>query len=191
VDEIDPKLRAKYAFLFKEREMMAPSERRWKWVRRDCLPDDMLKILSIGASTKEKTKDDDKDNKGGQNVNKDDGEDFITQLNLKNWLELDYQDVNEVKEISGLLKEERIKGMKFSFTYHVQVLSKMVDQFKPANLDEIRLKINILLYLIGTLFMTVRTELGFFNRDQWNETASRINQLLDLVSVPEFQESLI
>jgi len=46
LDEIDPKLKAKYHFLFKPREEMTPSERRWKWVRRDCLPEEMIKIIS-------------------------------------------------------------------------------------------------------------------------------------------------
>lgn len=45
---IDPKLRMKYAFLFKPYEERAPIERRWKWVRKDCLPEDMLIILNAG-----------------------------------------------------------------------------------------------------------------------------------------------
>lgn len=32
-DEIDTKLRKKYAFLWKEREEMTAEERRWKWVK--------------------------------------------------------------------------------------------------------------------------------------------------------------
>jgi hypothetical protein len=47
-DDIDAKLKQKYIFLFKAREDMKPDERRWKWVRQDCLPDDMKKILGVG-----------------------------------------------------------------------------------------------------------------------------------------------
>ena len=62
----------------------------------------------------------------------------------------------------------------------------MVREFKPKNLDEKRLKVNVLLYLIGTLFMTVKSDIGFFTREQWTETCQRINSLLDMVQEPDF-----
>ena len=66
----------------------------------------------------------------------------------------------------------------------------MVNQFKPASVEDYRLKTNVLLYLIGTQFMTVRKDIGFFTKEQWQETAMRINQLLDLVSLPAFEGQL-
>jgi len=43
----------------------------------------------------------------------------------------------------------------------------MVNQFKPASVEDYRLKTNVLLYLIGTQFMTVRKDIGFFTKEQW------------------------
>ena len=63
-----------------------------------------------------------------------------------------------------VLKEERTKG-RFSHSYHVKVLTCMVNQFSPTNLDQQRLKVNVYTYLINTLFMTVRTDIGFFDRE--------------------------
>ena len=41
----DPKLRAKYPFLWKPLEEWKPSERRWKWVKKECLPLDLKDLL--------------------------------------------------------------------------------------------------------------------------------------------------
>lgn len=70
---------------------MTPSERRWKWVRRDCLPEEMIKILS-GPSKVKKPEDGTPDPNAPVTGKVDAGltEDFITQLNVKNWLELEY-----------------------------------------------------------------------------------------------------
>ena len=41
----DPKLKAKYPFLWKPPEEWLPSERRWKWVKKECLPLDLKNLL--------------------------------------------------------------------------------------------------------------------------------------------------
>lgn len=57
-------------------------------------------------------------------------------------------------------------------------------------IDDYRLKTNVQIYLINTMFLTVRKDIGFFTKEQWQETAMRINQLIDLVSTPIFGSQL-
>ena len=52
--EIPAKLRQKYAFLWKTREEMTASERRWKWVKEDCLPDDLKSLMQKLKGGKQK-----------------------------------------------------------------------------------------------------------------------------------------
>lgn len=113
-----------------------------------------------------KTCKEDKDGNSVTSVTEVKVDDELDQPNFKirRELELDYKEVKNVKETLEVLKSERLKG-KFDTYYHVKVLNCMVDQFKPDNLDEKRLKVNVTLYLIGTLFMTIKTDLGYFDRD--------------------------
>lgn len=53
-DEIDPKLRKKYAFLWKDREEMTPEERRWKWVKKENLPQDLNELIEKLSAKKPK-----------------------------------------------------------------------------------------------------------------------------------------
>ena len=122
-DVIDNKLKQKYIFLFKAREDMTPTERRWKWVRQDCLPEDMKEILQIGKKKKKEKEDKKKLSKKGDT---DDEDDYITKVNVRNDLELDYTEYANVHDILKILKEERRKE-RFNFNYHAQVLSKMAD----------------------------------------------------------------
>ena len=43
--EIPAKLKQKYAFLWKTREEMTASERRWKWVKKESLPTDLVQLM--------------------------------------------------------------------------------------------------------------------------------------------------
>ena len=43
--EIDSKTRAKYAFLWKPEENWTPQEKRWKWVKKECLPPELLELM--------------------------------------------------------------------------------------------------------------------------------------------------
>lgn len=43
--EIHPKMKQKYAFLWRSREEMTASERRWKWVKKEALPVDLSKLM--------------------------------------------------------------------------------------------------------------------------------------------------
>jgi hypothetical protein len=125
---MDEMLQKKYGFLRKAREDMAPSEKRWKWVLKECLPLDMLKYIALGQ-TKKKTKDKDakKDGKEEKGINADadeteKGPGFI----VDNKLELDYKIVKNVEESIEILKAERLKG-KFNSIYHLKVLNLIVD----------------------------------------------------------------
>jgi hypothetical protein len=58
-----------------------------------------------------------------------------------------------------------LKG-KFNPIYHAKVLNLVVDQFNnPQSIAEKRLQINVTFYLIGTLFLTIKSDLGFFERE--------------------------
>ncbi len=67
----------------------------------------------------------------------------------------------------------------------------MADQMPVDNNDifEIRLKVNVLIMLVGTLIQTART-IGVLSREEWLETNRRVNQLLVLVQRPLFVKSL-
>ena len=169
--DIDPKVRNKYAFLFKQREEMNPIERRWKWVKKDCLPADLVALMdSLGKKGKKKKSDKER---GGQAQNDkidadeaeaETGADFVTQVNFRNDLQVDYSISQNVRERLEILNQERIKG-KFSASFHVQVLTLMADQMKQASDSDILLKINVVIYLIGTLFQTTNKSAGFLPRD--------------------------
>ena len=53
-------------------------------------------------------------------------DDIVTQLNTLKLLEADYTKIYEVQQNMEELKQERIKG-KYDTSYHVQVLTKMVE----------------------------------------------------------------
>jgi len=55
-NEINPKLAAKYSFLFKKRDEMTPAERRWKWVKKAALPKDLVELMEKLANKKLKKK---------------------------------------------------------------------------------------------------------------------------------------
>lgn len=59
--------------------------------------------------------------------------------------------------------------------FHVQILTKMADQMPVDNNDifEIRLKVNVLIMLVGTLIQTART-IGVLTREEWLETNRRV-----------------
>lgn len=129
---------------------MKPDERRWKWVRQDCLPEDMKKVLGIGQKIK-KEKEAKKEAEGpveGEVVEEEFKE---TKVAISNYHELDYTDPANVYETMKKLKEER-RSTKYKQNYHILVLSKIVDEFKPISLNDIRHKVNAYLLLIGTTF---------------------------------------
>ena len=79
------------------------------------------------------------------------GADFVTQVHARNDLVVDYTNSFNVSEHLEFLKKERIKG-KFSADYHVRVMNLMVDNMPDYQESDIRLKVEVLLLLIGTIF---------------------------------------
>ena len=67
----------------------------------------------------------------------------------------------------------------------------MADQMPADSLDlnEIRLKVNVLVLLIGTLLQSAKTG-SVLTREDWLVTIRRVQQLLTLVSKPQFIKSL-
>lgn len=106
--EIPAKLRQKYAFLWKTREEMTASERRWKWVKKDALPADLQKIMDMLMGGKKKKGEDgeDDDDKKRPNEQKDkdqDIEDAMTKIK-RDYLSIDFTQYPNVNEILDELK---------------------------------------------------------------------------------------
>ena len=55
--------------------------------------------------------------------------------------------------------------------------------------EDIKLKISVILYLIGTIFQTARSR-NVLSREQWIDTAQLIFKVLELVDTPEFKAAL-
>jgi len=99
----------------------------------------MMQILNIGQKKKKEKKE---KGKALSNKSKEEEEEFKeTKVAISNYHELDYTDPVNVYETMKKLKEER-RSTKFKQNYHVLVLSKIVDEFTPISLDDIRQKVN-------------------------------------------------
>lgn len=75
--------------------------------------------------------------------------------------------------------------------FHIQVLTRMADQMPTDSSDlfETKLKVNVLVLLIGTLLQSPKTG-TVLSRDDWLITIKRVQQLLTLVQKPAFVKSL-
>jgi len=71
------------------------------------------------------------------------------------------------------------------------VLCKIIDEFKPQTLEDIRYIVGAQLLMIGTTFKMVPQDPGFLNREGWVDICTRIEQMLELISRPEYKESLL
>ena len=111
----DPKLRAKYPFIWKPLEEWQPSERRWKWVKKECLPLDLKNLLY--KPEKEGKKEKEKVRVEGPNNENEAKEEFMTIVNTQQWLQDDYRIIVNVRDNLEALKQQRLKG-KFDSKYH-------------------------------------------------------------------------
>lgn len=111
---------------------MIPEERRWKWVKKEALPEDLAELmekLSRKKSKKVKAAPSDalKDKKGAEDGTADNAaSEFVTTVRTRNDLLVDYTIMQNVRERLEILTQERFKG-KFNMLFHVQVLTLMAD----------------------------------------------------------------
>lgn len=97
--------------------------------------------------------------------------------------------MQNVKDRLEILTQERFKG-KYSAQFHVQVLTRMVDMMPESDdLRDLRIKVSVLVYLIGTYSQTVKT-IGVLGSKDWHETLYCIERLLKTVQTPAFRKSL-
>lgn len=54
--EINAKLRSKYSWLWKTREEMTATERRWKWVKVESYPEELKTLIEMLKSSGKKKK---------------------------------------------------------------------------------------------------------------------------------------
>ena len=78
----------------------------------------------------------------------------MTQIKRDYLLE-DFTVIPTVKEVLALLKEERLKS-KFSAEYHAEVLQKITEQMPCTKPEEIKMKIEVIIQQVATLFQTTR-----------------------------------
>ena len=95
----------------------------------------------------------------------DSKDEFITVVNTQQWLQDDYTITVNVKENLDSLKQQRLKG-KFDSQYHAKVLQKMIDEMPAKSQDEVKLKINVIIYLVSTLFQTAKSG-SVLSREEW------------------------
>ena len=151
--EIHPKLRSKYGFLWKQREEMTASERRWKWVKKESLPVDLTKLMDQLMGSKKKKKEDREEGAEGDEQKEKDAvekEDFLTEIK-RDYLNMDFSIYPTCQEILAELKAERMK-VKYSAEYHTLVLQKIFDEMPCVESHEIKMKIEVITYLVSTLF---------------------------------------
>ena len=163
---------------------MTPAERRWKWVRPSELPEDLQELMAKLSKKKSKKQGEKLDrHQKRDHADSSSEEEFVTVVKTRDELTTDYSLPLKVKESLEVLTQERFKG-KFSSSFHVQVLSRMADMMLESdNLSEIKLKVNVLVYLIGTFIQSVKT-VGVLNRTNWLMAVERMHQLLILVQKP-------
>lgn len=108
--------------MFKDREDLTPLERRWKWVKEECYPEDLEKLIGIlkgGKKPKNADENDDENEKKTKEVvDPNTKEYFETVLKTRDDLEIDYTNLYNVKTRLEILTEEKFKG-KYSAKFHV------------------------------------------------------------------------
>jgi hypothetical protein len=103
-EEIDPKIRTKFSFLFKERDEMIPEERRWTWVKKEALPEDLCELMEKlsrkkGKKVKAAPTEAQKDKKGAEDGAADiNASEFVTTVRTRNDLLVDYTIIHNVRE---------------------------------------------------------------------------------------------
>jgi len=175
-------------FLWKSREEMTATERRWKWVKKESLPADLVTLMDKLRKPSKADKQVDEDGNEQKKVReeKEVREDVMTQIK-RDYLNDDFTLFPICKEVIDLLKEERMKS-KFSADYHAQVLDKIFLTMPSVEPHEIKTKIEVISMQVNMLFQTARS--SFLKRDQWVTVHERVNQLLELAQTPHFIEAL-
>lgn len=148
---------------------MTADERRWKWVKKEKMPEDLTELIEKLSTKKEKKTRERliyKPTDAAIDTNEEETE-YITTVKTRNDLFIDYTNIANVKERLEILKLERVKG-KFNMGFHVQVLTRIADMMveNQNDLFEIKLKVNVLVLLCTTLIQTAKT-VGVLSRDDW------------------------
>lgn len=86
------------------------------------------------------------------------------------------------------LKAERVKT-KYSADYHVQVLTKILETMPSVEPHEIKMKVDVVILLVGTIFQTAKST-TFLSREDWVTVCGHVKSLLQLAQNPEFLKGL-
>ena len=85
-EQADKKLQAKYPFCWKPHDEWKPSERRWLWVKKEALPEDLRKLLYKEKPKKVKKEEENPGSGPGTSgpaVIEDSKDEFITVVNTQ------------------------------------------------------------------------------------------------------------
>ena len=154
--DVDPKLKAKYAFLFKSREDLTPQERRWAWVKISAYPEELTNLiesLKKKKVTKKVDKDKTKDDKEEDDLDK---EDFITEVKGRDDLLIDYTVIENVTLKLEDLALER-KTAKYNAQFHSEIYDKMLEQMPKESNDNKKTRIEIIILLVSSKFIVSRS----------------------------------
>jgi hypothetical protein len=153
---------------------MTPDQRRWKWVKFECLPDDMKQYIRPPKSEK-KTKDAAEPQK--QRV-KEATEVKEQVIEIEDDSDLDYTKIDNVEKILTKYKNQQTSRKNFSIEKHVEVFNLIL----KAQQDNLNVQIEVTNLLISTFFlMAKQTSQGFFSREIWLAANNKISDLLSLL----------
>ena len=100
---------------------------------------------------------------------------------------MDFTQFNNATDIFTALKEERLKT-KYSAEYHAQVLQKIFDEMPVTKPNQVKLKIEVIILLVGTLFQTAKS--SFLPHKDWVTVYDHVQELLKLAQTPDFIAAL-
>lgn len=84
---------------------MTAEERRWKWVKKECLPEDLSELIEKLSKKKEKKKREKETHKPTDVADlQEDLPEYITTVKTRNDLNIDYTHIGNVKSELEILK---------------------------------------------------------------------------------------
>lgn len=137
----------KYAFLAMPRDQITPAQRRWKWVKFECLPEEMKKFIRPPKEEKKaKVKDE------GAKEKKIKVEVTEQTVEIEEDKDLDFSKMDNVEKILTKLKNQQTSRKNFSIESHIEVFNLIL----AAQAQNLNLSIEVMMLLIATHFMEAK-----------------------------------
>lgn len=169
----------KYAFLALPRDQITPAQRRWKWVKFECLPEEMKKFIRPPKAEKEvKIKD-------PTAVKKPKAEVVEQVVEIEEDNDLDFTKMDNVEKTLTKLKNQQTSRKNFNIENHIEIFNMIL----VAQAQNLNLSIEVTMLLISTFFMEAKSNpQGIFTREQWIRTNNKVTDLLNLLQNKVFNK---